>query len=320
LREWNKLEDAEQSLQQALALARQTWREVYLAPGYIVLAQILQARRQLAEANENLAKAVEVAQRLGHLPALRRAKAQQARLSLAQGNLMLAEQWSEAAGIRVDEELDYEREVEYLVLARLFIAKNRAKDAVILLDRLLQADEATGRIGNVIQSLALKVIAHQAVDDTEQAMKILERALSLAEPEDYIRVFVDEGVPMREVVSRFLAVSTQTPRALQTSVSLDYVRKLLAAFPQTETEHTVEHIGARTTEHPAASSALIEPLSIREQEVLELLAAGMSNQEIAKHLVVTEGTVKTHAKSIYGKLGVHSRTQAVARARELDLL
>jgi LuxR family maltose regulon positive regulatory protein len=151
-------------------------------------------------------------------------------------------------------------------------------------------------------------------------MKTLERAMSLAEPEGYIRIFVDEGAPMRAVISRFLALSTQTPRPLQRSVSLDYVRKLLAAFPQTDTEHAVEHVGARATEKPAASSALIEPLSIREQEVLELLAAGLSNQEIARHLIVTEGTVKTHIKSIYGKLGVHSRTQAVARARALGLL
>jgi LuxR family maltose regulon positive regulatory protein len=151
-------------------------------------------------------------------------------------------------------------------------------------------------------------------------MKTLERALSLAEPEDYIRVFVDEGAAMQEVISGFLALSAQTPRPLQKSVLLDYARKLLTAFPQIGTEHAVEHVGARATEKPAASSALIEPLSIREQEVLELLAAGLSNQEIARHLVVSEGTVKTHIKSIYGKLGVHSRTQAVARARELQLL
>ncbi|HZU00761.1 MAG TPA: LuxR C-terminal-related transcriptional regulator, partial [Ktedonobacteraceae bacterium] len=250
----------------------------------------------------------------------RRAKAQQARLNLAQGNLTLAEQWSEAAGICGDEELDYEHEVEYLVLARLRIAQNRADDALRLLGRLLTADEAAGRMGPVIQNLALQVIADQAVGKTELAMKTLERVLSLAEPEDYVRVFVDEGVPMREVVRGFLALSTQPSRTLGKSVSRDYVQKLLAAFPQTETEHTVAHAGARATEQSSAAASLLEPLSIREQEVLELLAAGMSNQEIARRLVVTEGTVKTHIKSIYGKLGVHSRTQAVARARALNLL
>src|SRR5205085_9422099 len=130
--------------------------------------------RQLAQAHENLAKAVEVAHRLGHLPALRRAKAQQARLNLAQGNLVLAEQWSEAAGIRGDEELNYEHEVEYLVLARLRIAQNRADDALSLLSRLLTADEAAGRMGHVIQNLVIQVIAYQSLCKTEQAMKTLE--------------------------------------------------------------------------------------------------------------------------------------------------
>ena len=109
-------------------------------------------------------------------------------------------------------------EVEYLVLAQLRIAQNRAEEALRLLSRLLTADEAAGRMGHVIQNLAIQVIAHQAVGKTEQAMKTLERVLSLAEPEDYVRVFVDEGVPMRKEVARFLALSIQTSRTLGKSV------------------------------------------------------------------------------------------------------
>ena len=317
-REWNRLEDAAYAVEQAIVLAKETQREVYFAPGYIALAQILQARGELEQADETLGKAIEVAQRLGHMPSLRRAKALQAGLRLAQGKLALVERWREEAGIDINNEPDYEHEIEYLLLARLSMAQDRPQQAVVLLDRLLQADETAERIGNAIQVLALKAIAHQASGDTEQAMAVLDRLLSLTEPEGYTRVFVDEGAVIQQLLSRYLALSTQESHAAGKHASPDYVRKLLATFPQQEIVPAA--IDKSMAEKPGAESPLLEPLSTREQEVLELLAAGLSNAEIADQLVVTVGTVKTHMKSIYSKLGVHSRTQAIARARALKLL
>jgi LuxR family transcriptional regulator, maltose regulon positive regulatory protein len=179
---------------------------------------------------------------------------------------------------------------------------------------MLRKDEEAGRIHNVISILVLQAKAYAQAKHTTAAMKVLERAVTLAEPAGYVRVFVNEGAPLQALLAKMLSAIEPSQAA--------YIGKLLAAFPQPLPQvldvKRVEKVATKAA--PTSSSVLLEPLSGREQEVLELLAAGMANQEIAKRLVVTVGTVKTHIKSIYGKLGVHSRTQAIARARELGLL
>lgn len=320
LHEWNRLEEAAQHVEQAMVLARETQREVYFAPGYIVLAQLLQAQGETAQASETLDKAVEVARRLGHLPWLRRANALQARLHLAQGNLPMVERWRAEAGIDASDEPTFERESEYLVLARLSIAQEKQPQAIKLLERLLQADATAGRTGAMLQVLALNALAYQASGDSKQAMATLERLLLLSEPEGYTRLFVDEGPAMQKLLVRYLALATRQDQRDGKHASLDYAQKLLAAFPRQEMAHTPTNKSIPPAEKLAGESPLLEPLSAREQEVLELLAAGLSNAAIAERLVVTVGTVKTHMKSIYGKLGVHSRTQAIVRAREANLL
>jgi LuxR family maltose regulon positive regulatory protein len=133
---------------------------------------------------------------------------------------------------------------------------------------------------------------------------VLERALSLAQPEGYVRIFVDEGEPM----ARLLTI------ALSRGIAPDYVRRLLAAFPTTEPER------AAPQKPQALASDLIEPLSERELEVLQLIAEGLTNREIASRLFLALNTVKAHTRNIYGKLDVHSRTQAIARTQALGLL
>jgi LuxR family maltose regulon positive regulatory protein len=155
----------------------------------------------------------------------------------------------------------------------------------------------------MINILALQALAFQAQSDVDQAMSTLERALSLAEPEGFVRTFLDEGVPMARLLQE----------AAVHGIAPDYVKLLLAAF---EAEG-VESISAASV--PSAPS-LVEPLTSREMEVLHLLGKGRSNHEIAEALVITLNTVKKYTGNIYGKLGVHSRTQAVVRAQELGLL
>ncbi len=145
--------------------------------------------------------------------------------------------------------------------------------------------------------------------ETDQAFVHLEKALSIGEPEGYIRIFVDEGPPMARLLYQALSRDT----AGHDTVT-GYARRLLAAFPDLEPEQAVPP-NAQPPE-----SDLIEPLSERELEVLALLAEGLTNREIASRLYLALNTVKAHTRNIYGKLGVHSRTQAVARARTLGLL
>jgi len=156
----------------------------------------------------------------------------------------------------------------------------------------------------VIEILILQALSLQAQGDTDQAITTLEQALTLAEPEGFIRVFVDAGPPMARLLYE----------AVTRGIAPDYARRLLAAFPVTEPER------ADPSETQVPKSELVELLSERELEVLQLIAEGLTNPEIASRLFLSLNTVKVHARNIYGKLGVHNRTQAVARARVLGVL
>jgi LuxR family maltose regulon positive regulatory protein len=184
------------------------------------------------------------------------------------------------------------------------IAHEQLEEAARLLQRLLEAAEAGGRTSRVIEILALQALAHNAMSDITQAEAALQRALALAEPEGFVRTFLDEGPPMARLLYE----------ALSRGMAADYARRLLAAFPVAET-HQVEPF-----ERESAQPDLIEPLSERELEVLGLIAEGLTNPEIAARLFLSLNTVKAHTRNIYGKLGVHNRTEAAARARALGVL
>ena len=319
-REWNELDQAARYMQQAITLGEQAGQEIYMSPVYLVSAQVHWTRGEVREALAALDKAEQAAVLLGHRRATERARAFRARLELGQGNLAQAERWSEEAGIAVSDEPVYERETDYLMLARLRMAQHRNEEAVELLERLLAADEAAGRTGNVIAVLALQALASWQRGNAEQAMRVLGRLLVLAEPEGYVCVFVDEGPSMQALLATWLSPPLQQQDSRGTHPSAGYVRQLLAAFPPSEAQSDKSGEDTGRAETAPSRSPLLEPLTAREQAVLELLAAGLSNAEIAARLIVTVGTVKTHIKGIYGKLGVHSRTQAIIRAREIGLL
>jgi len=245
------------------------------------------------------------------IPDVRPLKALIARTWLAQGKLTEAIHWVLEQGLSVGDDLSYLREFEHITLARVLIAqyrsgreKNYIKDAKKLLERLLKAAEDGKRMGSVIEILALQALTSEAQDSIPEALKSLERAITLAEPEGYFRIFVDEGPPMAHLLYE----------ALSRKINSDYVQRLLAAFP-------VEEPRKSDSPHPQRpDSALIEPLSEREIEILHLIADGQSNQKIGAKLFLSLNTVKAHTRNIYGKLGVNSRTQAAARARALGIL
>jgi LuxR family maltose regulon positive regulatory protein len=222
----------------------------------------------------------------------------QARILLAQDKLDAASQWVGERGLDADGDPTYLHEMEYIVLARILIAQGRLDETARLLQRLLEATETGGRTSRVIQILMLQALAFQAGGDTSRA------ALTLAEPGGFIRIFVDEGLPMARLLYE----------AATRGIAPDYARRLLAIFPVAEPEQ------ADPSKTQASKSELVEPLSERELEVLQLIAAGLTNPEIASRLFLSLNTVKAHTRNIYGKLGAHSRTQAVARARALGVL
>ena len=236
-------------------------------------------------------------------PNVRPVPALRARVRVAQGELGEALGWARERGLSVDDDLSYLREFEHITLVRVLLAGYTAEraersiqEATQLLERLLRAAEEGQRTGSVIEILVLQALAHQARDDIPAALASLRRALTLAEPEGYVRIFADEGPPMASLL-RAAAKQGIAPR---------YVRRLLAAANKTE-------------DRTPASQGLIEPLSERELDVLRLLGTDLGGPEIARELVVSLNTVRTHTKNIYAKLGVNNRRAAVRRARELDL-
>jgi DNA-binding CsgD family transcriptional regulator len=185
-------------------------------------------------------------------------------------------------------------------------------DALRLIDRLLGAAESGARMGSAIEILVLRALALHARRETSGAFVALGRALTVAEPEGYIRVFVDEGAPMAALLSEFLKVRYIGGPGAKQLASLGYVRRLLAVF---ESPHTGTEPPAPAQHSQATGQPLPEHLTRREREVLSLVAEGFSNREIAARLFIATSTVKWYVHSILRKLEVDSRTKAAARAR-----
>ena len=200
---------------------------------------------------------------------------------------------------------------DFIVFARILIAQRRLDEANALLERLLELANEGGRTTRSIEILNLQALALQGKRDIDLALSKLEQALTLGEPEGFIRIFVDEGPPMARLLHE----------ALSRDIASGYVTQLLAAFGTTDDRpQTEDRELSPSSLVLRAPSAFVEPLSEREVEVLQLIAEGLSNREIASRLYLSLNTVKAHTRNIYGKIDVHSRTQAVARAQELGLL
>ena len=264
----------------------------------VAMARIRQAEGDLGGALDLLNEA----ERLyvgDFFPNVRPVPALKARVWIAQGSLGEALGWAREQGLSADNDLSYLREFEHITLARMLLARSRGEPVhqlTRLLERLLLAAEEGGRTGRVLEILVLQALAHQTLGDIPAALACLGRAVTLAEPEGYVRVFVDEGPPMGSLLRA----------AAKQGMARDYVRRLLAAVSQTGRDSPVRQ-------------ALIDPLSERELDVLRLLGTELDGPDIARELMVSLNTVRTHTKNIYAKLAVTSRRAAVRRGAELDL-
>jgi len=229
---------------------------------------------------------------------------------LEQGNLEAVEDWAAENHLGLDDEFSYHREDYYLMLARLYIARKDTIDkALYLLERMVKRAEASQRNGSLIRALILRAIALHTSGYRRKAAESLARALSLAEQEQPMRVFVDEGRPITLLLEKILDM--QRKGQLATPISFEYVARLLSAMGKTS-------ISPAPTRHPVGH--LPDALSARELEVLRLLADGLDSNEIAERLVIAVDTARKHIKNIYSKLDVHSRWEAIKHAEEYRLL
>lgn len=286
-------------LKRAAELGLQTTLVDWLHRWHMTQAQLKEAEGDLETALALLDEAKRVYIRSA-VPDLRPITALKVRIYLKQERPDKARAWAAERGLSLADEVSYLHEFEYLTLARLEIA-NPLVNA--LLARLLQAAEAQKRQGSTLDILLVQALAHEAQGNSPQALAALNHALALAEPEGYVRIFVDEGEPIRRLIEK---QSHNRDHPLS-----DYVDKLLAAFTKTVAlpKSAIIH----------QKSDMIEPLSERELEVLKLLRTELSGPEIASQLFVSLNTFHTHTKNIFNKLRVNNRRAAVRQAEELDL-
>jgi LuxR family transcriptional regulator, maltose regulon positive regulatory protein len=299
-RERNELDAATQSLLRSQELGEQSGFAQNRYRWRVAMARIREARGDLDGALDLLGSAQPLFM-IDFSPNVRPIAAMHARVLVRQGRTGDALGWAREHGISVEDDLSYVHEYEHITLARALLGSGSADQASGLLDRLLQAAELGGRTGSMIEILVLQALANDVRRDMRAALVPLERALTLAEPEGYVRVFVDEGPRMAALLQA----------AAKRGIAPGYVQRLLT------------HSGAATREPHATQNLIkikIEPLSERELDVLRLLATDLDGPEIASQLTVSLNTMRTHTKSIYTKLGVNSRRAAVHRAEELALL
>lgn len=297
--EQGDLEKARHYLAQGEALGEQAALQDWPHRVRVVQARIRQAEGDLAGALDLLDEAERRYYR-SPVPDIRPIPALKVPIWLAQGEMEAALDW--AKGFAVDDELCFLNEFEHITLARVRMAQHAREqadaplsEALRLLVRLLETAEAGGRMGRMIEVLVLQAVAQNMYGDSSAALHSLERALALAEPEGYVRVFVNEG----PAVAALLRKIAQQGAA--------YARHLLNRWEMSHPPVPVSH-------------DLVEPLSERELDVLRLLRTDMTGPEIARELMVSLNTMRTHTKNIYAKLGVNSRQTAVERAAGLGLL
>jgi LuxR family maltose regulon positive regulatory protein len=311
LAELGDLESALDLVTRGMESAERDGESLVTGWGYLCLTRVLYSRGDMAGIIA-IAREVERSARESQIPPWIAAEmaAWKARSWLAQGKLAAASRWAHQRGLiasgqptQVDA-FDFFSLNAFVVLARILLAREQWDDAIGLLPRLLEAAEAGERTSKAIEILSLQAIAAQAKENTGLALAAIENTLTLAEPGGFVQAFVDEGPPMAHLLYE----------ALGRGMAPDYVRRLLAAFPVAQPEPSGPPLSQ------ALESDLIEPLSEREREVLQLVAEGLTNREIASRLFLSLNTVKAHTRNIYGKLAVHSRTQAIARSQELGLL
>lgn len=302
-REMNDFEAAEEYLSRARELGEKSQVPRWRYRWCLAQARLKESQGDL-DAAFNLLEEAEANYRRGPMPDVRPTAALKTRVWIKQNRLSEALGWAKGLDLSPSDDLCFLREFDHTTLARVLIAEHKKekqseslRDAIRLLERLLKEAENGNRMGSVIEIRILEALAYEVQGDIPCAIKVLEFALRLAEPEGYVRIFADEGASMARLLSE----------AKAQGIMPEYVDKLLGALGKNE----------RKTPR---NQPLVDPLSEREREILSLIANGLKNKEIAEQMVISLNTVLYHTKNIYNKLGVNKRTQAVLKAQELNLL
>ena len=313
-REWNHFNMARQYYNEGIRLVSQ-WGEIGALGGYLGLARIKQAEQDFESARQFFQQAQEIAIRFDAMEMDDYIVASYlVRLWLAEGKIDAAMAWAKERKLdchfghdnfqtKDGSTLSILRMFEYLTFARVWLAQECPEESLMILNHLLKYAEQAGWTAFMIEMLILQALAFKMQGERETALTALKRALVLAEPGNFVRLFLDEGQPLIKLLEQIL---NNFKRKVDTDLSPRFIKHLLLA--------------SKVPVKSADQEQQIEPLSDRELEVLQLIGSGLSNQEIANQLFISLNTVRTHTKNINSKLNVHSRTQAIVKAKEAGLL
>ena len=323
---WNRLEEASEALRRLLRIA-QDWQQVELLMiGERSTARLALARGDLSTAQEALQRAKALFEREKFANNVRWEVETRVQIWLAQGNLTEAGAWAAQATLST-ENWDPLRKWEVLLLARVALAQQKPAQAVETLERFSWHQDQPADIEKTLEWMALYLVALFQAGKAAQARTAAARLLAMTEPEDYLRVYLDVGSPMKQALKMLLEAPPESDSSTG-AISTSYVLRLLAAFEQEESRVTRESevppiATHKTLPYPPRSAVqrgLIEPLSRQEQQVLRLLVGGSTYAEMAEALIVSPNTIKTQVSSIYRKLGVSRRAEAITITQRLHLL
>ena len=292
LYEWNDLDAAEQHGRQSLRLARQYDEKVIdrFVMCEVFLARLKLARGDAAGAAAMLEQVAQIARQRNFVQRMPEVAAAQVMVMLKPDNLSVAEHLAQTYQLPLSQ-------------ARVILAQGDPSAALAVLESFCQTVETRGWQDERLKGLVLKAVVLQTLNETDRAVKVLGDALELAKPGSFIRIFIDEGAPVAQLL----------PEAAAREMMPDYVARLMAAFE-------FEALKSEGAPYLPSAQLLVEPLSLRELEILRLIALGLSNHEISERLFLAISTIKGHNRNIFAKLQVQRRTEAIARARELGLL
>lgn len=304
LYEWNRLEEAELYINRVLGRKDMKPFARILIHTAVSASRIQQAKGNPNQALELLTQLKSQIDSPDHELFALKIEAEQVNLALQQGSPQYALDWLQRCGLAHTDEVSLNRMAEHLALARVLVECERTEEASYLLDRLYVVLHEEDRLRDRIKVVILQSINLQRAGQSEAALLKLETALHLAEPEGYIRSFIDEGPMMAEMLSSYLKIQRGGNSRSNPPVSMAYVKQLLQAMNVTSEEER----------------SLKETLTEQEVRILLLIGSGLSNKEVAHHLNITSETVKSHIKNMYRKLGVNNRVQALQLVQQLETL
>jgi LuxR family maltose regulon positive regulatory protein len=313
-REWNDLESAIHYLQQGQEFARLWGYAGAIADISIALSQVQLAQDRKSDVLASLEGAEALTRKNQDPFVLAQLQVFRTLVLLMRGDLEAALRWEREVDMNITLRNDAGRILmHYLLQARLELARGEFQQALTILEHLLSNEQAHSRMTNIVKILLLQALTYQQQQKIQLALTKLAQALAYAEAENFIRIFVDEGLPLARLLLNLRKLDQPRRHSLKYVVSLSYIDKLLSLMER-------EHPWIETQKGSPVRELFSVSLSKRELEILRLMAEGYSNTDIAAQLVVALSTVKSHVNTIYRKLQVENRTQAIARARSTHLL